>query len=249
VRRGLPLILAALALAGCGGKGERGVVAKTADKIGQIRSGTLHVELLVTPHAPKATTPFGYKLDGPFAFGDKPTAKVRYTQIANGKEGTATLVLDGSGGSVITETGARRPMSAAQVASLRAQMRAVHSGGVLNIDDWVKSAHTTSCSGASAGVRCVSGDLDPVKLVNGLAGLAGPGFVVSGAEEKQLRDAMRSATYYLATGKQDSLLRDLRVNADLGLNVPQSLSSALGSLVGATFEFRLAVDRPNGLRL
>jgi hypothetical protein len=239
------LILAAFALGGCGGSGERGVVAKTADRIGQIRSGTLHVKLLVTPHSAKASTPFGFKLDGPFTFGDKPTAKVRYTQIANGKEGTATLVLQGSKGYVVTESGQHRALTGAQLASLRGQVRAVHAGGVLKIDDWVKSAHGTSCSSGSADVRCVAGDLDPVKLVNGLAGLAGPGFQVSGGDEKQLRNAMRKATYYLATGKKDSLLRDLRVNADLGLDVPRSLSSAFGKLVGATFEFRLAIDRPN----
>jgi hypothetical protein len=50
------------------------------------------------------------------------------------------------------------------------------------------------------------------------------------------------------TGRRDRLLRDLAIRMDLGLDVPRTLRSALGTLVGATFELDFEIDRPNAVR-
>jgi hypothetical protein len=67
---------------------------------------------------------------------------------------------------------------------------------------------------------------------------------IEGAAE-QLRKATRSTSFELRTGKDDRLLRRLRLEADFGLEVPRELREALGEVVGAKVEFRLGVDRPN----
>jgi hypothetical protein len=60
-----------------------------------------------------------------------------------------------------------------------------------------------------------------------------------------LRDATRSTLFELRTGKDDRLLRLLRMEADFGVEVPATLRSAFGELVGAKVAFRLGVDGPN----
>lgn len=56
---------------------------------------------------------------------------------------------------------------------------------------------------------------------------------------------MQSATYELAAGKSDHLLRRLTMHVDFAFGVPKGFRSALGDLVGADVRFALSIDRPN----
>jgi hypothetical protein len=239
------LVLIPLLLAGCGNSGED-VLRDASANIGKIRAGTLHAQLLVTPHVQGAKNPFGWRVDGPFTFGDEPTARVRYTQIANGKQGSATLVLERDGGYALVN-GQRRELSASDLEDLRSTARTARGGGsVVDISLWIDSAHKTDCPEADAPVECVKGDLDPVETVAGLAALAQLTGTrgLADADQETLRKAVDDATFFAMSGKDDHLLRDLRIDMGIGLDVPQSLRTALGKLVGADVSFELAIDDP-----
>jgi hypothetical protein len=121
-------VLAGVALfaAGCGG-GARDELRQTADRVGKIKSGTISFSLVVTPRGKLTKHPFGFRIHGPFHFGDRPTARVAYTQIANGKEETATLVLERDRGYAIAKSG-RRALTPAQLAELRAAAAGARRG-------------------------------------------------------------------------------------------------------------------------
>jgi hypothetical protein len=245
LRRAALLLPLALAVSACGSSG-RDVLRDASANVGKIRSGTLHAKLLVQPHVVGAKNPFGFTIDGPFTFGDRLTTNVTYVQIANGRRGSARLVLDENGGYVVSN-GQRRTLAGAQLDDLRRTMRAVRAGGsIVDVSDWVKSSHSADCPPADAPVKCVEGDLDPVAAIDGLAALAqltGTSGLAD-ADAKTLRKAVSKATYFVMAGKDDHLLRDLKIDVELSLDVPESLKGALGKLVGADMTFELAVKRP-----
>src|SRR5262245_63186099 len=95
----------------------------------------------------------------------------------------------------------------------------------------------------------VDGDLDVVNAANGLLLLAR--LLGRNAEQLQpadgtrLKKAVRSSAVVLYTGKQDRLLRRLRLTARLGRDVPPQLKAALGNVDDSRIEFQLDVSNPN----
>ena len=251
MRRVLPLLALALALAGCGGEGGESandVLADTAERLGEIRSGTLDFGLLVTP---REGGPFGFELRGPFSLGEGgrlPVLDVEYTQIADGRRGTVQLVSTGER-AYARVGGGLEELSAEQTASLRAAASELggDGGGLeqLPIGTWVTDADVSE----EGDVDRVEGTLDIVETVNGLGDLArgfGRSFPrIEGDAADQLRESTRSTLFEVQTGKEDRLLRLLRMEADFGFAVPPELRAALGELVGAKVAFRLGVEDAN----
>lgn len=236
MRSAAAVIVLGVLLAGCGGSpGLRGDLSSTGDNIGKIRAGTLDFSLLVTPRARNAKNPFGWKLKGPFSFGEVPTANVVYTQIANGHTADVTLVLDKTGGYAIKD-GRRRSLTDANLQELRSAATRVRGTSTIEIGKWVKSA--TRC-----GERCARGDLDVAAAANTLLQIAGSTQVLSDAETRQLADATRAASYRVQWNAEH-LLRGLELHLDLGFTAPAKLKAALGDLVGATFDLHLGVRNP-----
>jgi hypothetical protein len=229
------LVALAAVVSGCGGGGLRHDLAATGDNMGKIRAGVIDFSMLVTPRAAKAHNPFGWKLKGPFSFGNIPTAHVTYTQIANGHSADNTLVLDRSGGYAVVG-GKRRSLTDASLTELRGSAGRLRAGASVDISKWIKDA--TSC-----GARCAHGNLDVAAAANTLLQIAGSSRTLSDAETKQLADATRTATYRVEwTDKH--LMRNLKLHLDLGFKTPPKLTSALGDLVGATFDLHLGMQRP-----
>jgi hypothetical protein len=220
---------------GCGGGGLRDDLAATGDNIGKIRAGVIDFSLLVTPHAAKAHTPFGWRLHGPFAFGDVPTARVVYTQIANGRSADNTLVLDRSGGYALAG-GKRRALTDSSLGELRGSARHVRAGTSIDIGKWIKNA-------SRCGKRCARGELDVAAAANTLLELAGSRRTLSNAEAAQLAAGTRSATYRVEW-TDEHLLRNLQMHVDLAFGSPPTLRTALGKLVGATFDLHLGMLHP-----
>ncbi|NUR76825.1 MAG: hypothetical protein HOQ28_11145, partial [Thermoleophilia bacterium] len=220
---------------GCGRGGLREDLDATGDTMRKIRAGVIDFSLLVTPHAAKARNPFGWKLRGPFAFGDVPTARVVYTQIANGRSADDTLVLDKAGGYALVD-GRRRSLTDSNLAELRGSAQRVRTGGSIEIGKWIKSA-------SGCGERCARGELDVAAAANTLLELAGSRRTLSDAEADQLAKATRNATYR-AEWTDEHLLRNLEVHVDLGFASPPTLREALGKLVGATFDLQLGMQHP-----
>ena len=234
MRRLTPVVLATALLAGGCGNGARNELAKTADNVGKIRGGTISFSLLVSPRTKLARNRFGFRLRGPFAFGERPTAHVDYTQIANGHEATATLVLTRSGGYAVAN-GKRRTLSSSQLAELRDAASAARHGLSVDVSDWVKSAKR-------CGDHCVEGDLDAAAAISTLLQYTGSKASLTDTEQKEVARATHATYRAVSTG--DHLLRSLVVHADLALAAPSQLRAALGALVGATVDLKLAIANP-----
>jgi hypothetical protein len=261
VRRLLALVLLLPALAGCslGGGGDADdVLGETAANLGEIRSGTLDLRLIV---APRDGDEFGFEVHGPFALAESegalPVLDVDYTQIVDGRRGTVSLVSTGDAAFAVVD-GRAYELGDAQTQELRAASGALGgsgggSGGGLEelpIDDWVVDPEVED-GGEVGGAATdhVSGELDIVAATNGLIEL-GRGFGrplprIEGPNADLLRDSARNTRFEVWTGEDDRLLRRLLLEAELGLQVPAELRAALGDLVGATITFELGVTNPN----
>ena len=252
-RAPLVLVLVALLTACAGGGGDpEEVLAETADKLGEIRSGDLDLSLIVRPRGGEE---FGFELRGPFELpkrGRLPRIRVEYTQVANGRRATVTLVSDGREAHA-EAAGRRIELTAEQQEELRSAGAALAARGGLGrlpIDAWLEDPELSD-GGEVGGAETdkIEGKLDPVATVNGLVGLArgfGRGLRhVDGASAEQLREATESSRFEVYTGKDDRLLRRLLLEATLGFDVPSDLRRALGEVVGATITFRLGVGNPN----
>ena len=239
---------AALALAGCGGGDATGVLSKTASSLDEIKSGTLALDLLVTPRGGQGGPPFGFKLAGPFATtgSELPRTRMQYTQIANGQSETVTLLSTGAKG-FITVDDKTYELQGSRLAPLRSATAVFGGdGGSLPLDDWIRDAEVSD-GGEVGGADTdhVHGNLDVSRAVADLGSLASDAPALNERERKQLEDSTRKATIDVWSGKEDHLLRKLAIDVDLGLDVPADLRAALGELVGARVQITLAVSNPN----
>jgi hypothetical protein len=246
----LPL---ALALTACGdGSSGRDVVRDAAENLSTIQSGIVHAKLVVEPEPRGSGHPYGFTIDGPFHFGDRPTASVAYTQVAKGRRDK--LVLGANEGYVVGD-GTRRALHASELAGLRQTVRAVRAGGsFLDLAGWLTSSKSTDCPDAGTTVVCAEGELDRLQAATGLLTLAQAVGTPSGnptiqnADPEQIRNAVKKATYLVMVGKDDRLLRDLRIDLELAADVPESLRGFFGRLIAANARFELRVDRPKAAR-
>lgn len=254
VRRLLALLALATALAGCslggGGGDAEDVLGETARNLGEIRSGTLDLRLIV---APRDGDEFGFELHGPFALaseeGALPVLDVDYTQIVDGRRGTVSLVSTGDQAFAVVD-GQAYELGEAQTTELRAASGALGEFDELPIDDWVVDPEVED-GGEAGGAETdlVTGELDVVAAANGLIELA-RGFGrplprIEGPNADVLRDSARETSFSVRTGADDRLLRQLLLEAELGLDLPVALRAALGDLAGASITFELGIEDPN----
>ena len=249
-------LVGALVLAGCGGGGDDAneILSRTAARLGKIRSGDLTLRLVVSPREGTKGR-VGFELRGPFSLRADalPVARIAYTQIAGAREATATFLSTGTSAYVLVQGKAYElPASATeQVRSAATGLGGSGDGlGSFDVAPWFDDPRAED-GGEVGGADTdhVTADLDVVAAANGLLelvrelGREAPR--IEGGQAQQLRDAVESSSIDVWTGKRDGLLRRLLLEAELGLDVPESLKRALGEVVGAKVEFELAVSNPN----
>jgi hypothetical protein len=251
VIRAVPLLLAVVALAGCGGSDAdpAKVLSQTAENLGKIHSAkSLHLKLLVDP---REGDDFGFELEGPVALCELrplPILDVEYTQIANGQEATVRLVSNGEQGFVVLD-GTAYEMREDQAADLSSACEELEGGGgleSLRVGDWVRDPDAST----DDDVDTVTGELDVVAVVNDLVEIArafgGSTLARLDRDDAQrIADATEDSSFELETGHADHLLRRLFLEAELGFDVPEDLRRALGDAVGGTFTFELELEDPN----
>ncbi|HEX2233552.1 MAG TPA: hypothetical protein VHG69_09325 [Thermoleophilaceae bacterium] len=239
-------LLATFALVGCGESAED-VVTETARNISDIRSGRLDMRMVVQARTPEAERgEVGFELSGPFALprgGGLPRADVEYTQIAGDRRGTVTLVSTGE--AAFVEVGGQAyelpPDQAERLRIGTARLGEGEGGGRLRVASWVRDPELAD-GGTVDGVETdrVSGPLnlataatDLLRLSQALGQDAAPlRALEQGAD--QLEQAVQSSGFDLWTGKEDRLLRRLRISVQLAVE---------GSR--ADVRFALDVAKPN----
>jgi hypothetical protein len=255
VKRAGTLVALLVVLAGCGGGGGHAndVLSQTANNLGKIRSGDLTLRLVVSPRQGTKGR-IGFELRGPFALrpGALPVAKIAYTQIAGAREATATFISTGT--KAYAEVNGKAyelpPESTDVVRQAAAGISGSSGLGSFEIGRWFDDPQISEGENlGDASTDHVVADLDVVAAANGLLGLVrdlgrdAP--TIEGEAADQLENAVESSSIEVWSGKDDHLLRRLLLEADLGLDVPDSLRRALGDVVGAKVEFELAIADPN----
>ena len=179
IRRAALLAVCGL-LAGCAGGGESAdeVLSETAANLGDIRSGTLHVDLRVEPRGPTGAKPFGFALDGPFALGGSTpllVADIEYTQTSGDETATVTLISTGSKAYIRDEdrTYELPPEQSDQLRGAAGQLRAGAGLGEFAIDEWIEDAEVDDGGDVGgAATDHVQAELDVVAAVRDLSALA-----------------------------------------------------------------------------
>jgi hypothetical protein len=252
----LPL---AVALASCSGvPTATEVLSRAAGSLGDIRSGTLHLSVLVETTPGRDAGRVGFEIDGPFALaesGDLPEADISYTQIAGDDEVTVRLTSTGET-AYQTVAGETTEMAEPQLDALRAAGGSEAGGGLgrLDLSAWIDGAELQD-GGRRGGVDAylVTGRLDVVAALNGMVDAA-RSFGASGAASLEhldeanaelLTNAIRSSSVGVYAGEEDGLLRSLEVLVEFQADAPAEVRRALGPLAGARLSIELSIDDPN----
>jgi hypothetical protein len=236
---------ATLLAAGCGGSEESSPLRQTADHLGDIHSGTLSLDFSLTPAgSPKGV---GVQLQGPFSLqgkGPLPIARISYAQRA-GATRRATFVSNGRQAYVATG-GRTVRLSPQQLSGLRVgagQKRSLDDLG-LHVDRWVQRPKV------AAGPRLdgketqrITGTLDAKEALADLARASGGASGLSQADAKRLSRTVSGSAVEIVSGKDDHLLRRLRLSVNLA--VPPDLRAKVGGKAGLRVLLRLGIARPN----
>ena len=253
MKRALAATLAAGLLAGCGGgRSADDVLKATAGRMDAIRSADVRLRLVLEPSQDVKAGQVGFALDGPVALDRRdglPTARLRYTQIAGPQEGGATFIADGRDAFVDTGDGVYR-LGDEQNGALTASAGAVSKGIELPLGRWIESAERKDGDRLDGvDVDHVSARLDAVAALRDIFGAASAAGAavpdLSGANAAKLDDAIDSATLDLWAGREDRLLRRLRVRLSFGAKVPDGLRERLGDFVGGRIAFDVDLSRLN----
>jgi hypothetical protein len=247
VRRPVSVIVAtaALAIAGCGDDA-RDIVRETSSKLGDIKSGRLHLRAAIEPRGVHDAT-VGVQLDGPFALPERrtlPSARIRYTKIAGRTRSTATFTSTPQAGAFVSVGGRTHRLPARQAAPLQV----VAGGGLdeLGIDlaDWMESPRVAD-GGRVGGTETdlVDGRLDAATALEDVLALTGRRVRMSERLTRALSDATRSSRLAIWTGRTDRLLRRLRLRVEFV--VPAQLARLIGGVTGGLLAVDLAISNPN----
>jgi hypothetical protein len=253
------VVLAAFGGEGGGVSDSRRALPQTAAKLGDIRSGDLSLRLVVDPREEGGE--FGFELSGPFQLAEEgklPVAEIEYTQLADDERETVTVTSTGDE-AFVTVDGTAYELPPEQADRLRSAGSSLGGGndgdgggeglGELRLNDWIRNAESSGGDeiGGDATDK-VEADLDVVAAVNDLlelaAGVTGEAPEIEGDEAELLRDSVRDARIEVHTGKDDRLLRLLRIEAEFDPELPEALDE-LAQAAGSTVEFELRIESPN----
>ncbi len=235
-------------LSGCSRDGDR-ALRETARNLGAIHSGDLTMRLVMSP----ADGPgVGFRMEGPFSLKDRrselPVARIEYTRIAGEKEVPATLISTGRSAYVKAgDTTYRLPPGQAEGLRIVSAGARGLDGLQLDIGRWIADPRVSGGPDvAGEKTERLTGKLrlgPALHDVFGAARKAGAGRAPSAKDVGRLDDSVTDSEIEMLTGKEDRLLRRVRLTADLG--VPSRLRDRLGTGARLRLEFELGVARPN----
>jgi hypothetical protein len=243
-----PVLLAALASAGCGGGGDK-AMAEAQSGLAGIKRGVLDLRFTAGKGEQAGGHDVGFALAGPFDLSGKPgtlpVAKLKFTRLLGTSERSAQFVSTGERAWAV-RNGKAVELKAADLQPLRlsASSSKSSSGAAgLDFDSWVRGTPTTTKAGD---VERIESDVDAVRVINdvlGLAGQFGAGVgPVQGKAAERLRQAVQRARMTVVVGAKDRLVR--QVTVDMAV-VAEQAREALGDMAAAHLRLDFKVDRPN----
>ncbi len=264
-------VLCLLAPNACGEETPVEVVTRTQENLGRIRSGELDARLVIAAEGSERPGATGFELSGPFELareGDElPEARIAYTQIAGSRRATVTLVSTGKRANV--EVGGKAyELTPAQERQLReasgplgggsgsgTRDRGGSASGSVDLAAWLREPDLSGGEriGGAETDRIVA-ELDVARVMTDLLGAAerlgapreavGDG-ALGGAGDERLDRAVEASSFELFTGREDRLLRRLRLGVELDPEKAAGDAVALGGVEAVRVDLELAIDRPN----
>ena len=253
-RRALPagwLLIAGLAMAGCGADSPRDVLSTTAENLGKVRTGRMALRVVLEP-LDRSANGISVSVRGPFALarpGRLPVAQLEYVQAAGPNRAQATLI-SVSDRAFVRLRGRDYRLPEAQAAALRSPAT---GGGVtlgqLHVADWIEDPKVADAGG---GLQRVTGRLDLAAALRDILAVGrrtgGSGPRLDAEQVRRLSESVRASSVEVLTGSDDRMLRRIRGSASVTL--PPSLRrSAGGPGIRVSFDFGLEdVNRPVSVR-
>jgi hypothetical protein len=234
------------------------VLSRASESLDTIRSGELHVSVLVETGRSRAGSRIGFELGGPFALGEEgelPEARITYTQIAGEDELSVTLTSTGET-AYQTVAGQTTEMGEPQLDALRAAGGSTDGGGFgqLGVGEWIEDPQLQD-GGRRGGVDAylVTGRLDVVAALNGMVAAAqsfgGSGAAgiehLDAADEELIENAIRSSSVRVYAGEEDGILRAISLLVEFQADAEEEVLDALGPLAGERLSVELGIDDPN----
>lgn len=257
--------------AACGGEPPAEVVTRTQENLVRIRSGELDARLVIAAEGAERPGATGVELRGPFelarARGKLPEARIAYTQIAGSQRATVTLISTGKR-AYVEVRGKPYELSPAQERQLREASGPLGGGsgsskpdrdgsptGSLDLATWLREPDlSTGERIGGAETDRVTAEVDVGRVVKDLLGAAerlgvprealGDG-ALRGAGDERLDRAVDSSSVDLLTGREDRLLRRLRLGVELDPEAAAGDGVALGGVDSVRVDLELSIDRPN----
>lgn len=243
----------------------RDVVHSAVGSLAEIKRGEFSIQFTINPRGDDTTAePAEFRISGPFeldADSKLPKAKVQQTVSAGGQEQSVTLITTGEKGYIEIEGKAYELPADAQKSLTESTEELRKSGGGksqglagLDIDfnKWLtdpKLSDGRNFDGedtwkVESPVDIVAAIRDLLKGARALGGATGGQVpnVLSGTQEKELRDAVKRAYVEIFAGKDDELLR--RVNLTMDIDTPKGQTNALG-LAGGRLDIAVEIRKPN----
>lgn len=252
----IAVLLAVLALTACAGGGGSGggeagdVLRETADKLGEIRSGEITLELTFEVEGLGRA---GFALEGPVDLDAEPlpVARLEVAQFAG--ERTDEVVFLSTGEKAYVEVGGETyelpPDLTEEVRGAVGELEAEGGLGQIELDGWIVDPQLSDGPAvAGAETDRITAKLDVVNVVNGLLDIASElggapqdAPRVEGENAERLRQSARNTRIVVLTGKEDRLLRRVELAIDFSPSAPDEVQRILGAGV----RFLLEVREPN----
>lgn len=252
----IAVLLAVLALTACAGGGGSGggeagdVLRETADKLGEIRSGEITLELTFEVEGLGRA---GFALEGPVDLDAEPlpVARLEVAQFAG--ERTDEVVFLSTGEKAYVEVGGETyelpPDLTEEVRGAVGELEAEGGLGQIELDGWIVDPQLSDGPAvAGAETDRITAKLDVVNVVNGLLDIASElggapqdAPRVEGENAERLRQSARNTRIVVLTGKEDRLLRRVELAIDFSSSAPDEVQRILGAGV----RFLLEVREPN----
>ena len=249
MRRALASVVALAMLTGCGGADPDEALRDTSRNLSKIHSGDLTMRLVL--HAAKGPG-VGFRMHGPFSLRGNarlPVARIAYTQIAGRQRAPATLISTGASAFVSVDgVTYRLPPGRADALRIVSPGARGLDGLQLDIGRWMRDADSSDGPEVSGDeTDRITGKLRIGPALHDIfnaARKAGAGPAVPSAKDiGQLDDTVTDSSVELLTGKEDRLLRRVRLHARL--DVPERMRRRLGRAAQLRLQFELGVARPN----
>lgn len=264
--------LAGAALLACGGTSAQEVLDATASNLAKIRSGDLRLVMTASAGAGGEERPVGFEVAGAFATarqaGELPVARLRRTRVVGTSRESTTFVSTGRQAFLVVD-GKAYEVPEPELEGLRAaEGSEEEAAGLarLEVAEWARSPEVADAGRVGgAPVQRVTAEVDVAKALSDVVAVANQvgaspseGLAPIDADgAKRLERAVRSARLEVLTGKEDRLLRRLRLDVTFAPEDLGELEAALGRLAGSRlhleielsgFNRKVDVDPPAGAR-